>query len=86
MLLDYAMMEGAALRLPLFVLLLRTAQLELLTQVGSGGGLHERRRKAKIDESLGAVECRSVAEPVLQRCIEPAGDVLYGSPTVIRDR
>ena len=78
MLLDYAMMEGAELRLPLFVLLLRAAQLELMTQAGPGGGLHGGRRKAKIDQCLGAVECRSFVAPVLECCIEPAGDALHG--------
>ncbi len=84
MLLDYAMMEGAELRLPLFVLLLRTAQLELMTRGGSGGGLHRRRRTAKISKSLGALECRSVAEPVVERSIEAAGDALKGSRPSLR--
>jgi hypothetical protein len=34
MMLDYAIIEGAELRLPMFVLLLRAARLELMTSVG----------------------------------------------------
>ncbi len=34
MMLDYAIVEGAALRLPMFVLLLRAARLELVSHVG----------------------------------------------------
>ena len=86
MLLDYAMMEGAALRLPLFVLLLRTAQLELKTQAGSGASLHGRRHKTKIDQYPGAVERRSFAAPVVVRSIEAAGDAPHGSQPVIQDR
>ncbi len=86
MLLDYAIMEGADLRLPLFVLLLRAAQLELITHTGPGDGLHEPRHETKIDECLGAVESRSFAEPFPERCIEAAGDVLYGPQPVIQDR
>jgi len=86
MLLDYAIMEGAELRLPLFVLLLRAAQLELMTHTGSGGGLHERRHETKIGESLGAVECRSFAEHVPERCIEAARGVLQGPQPIIQDR
>jgi len=86
MLLDYAIMEGAELRLPLFVLLLRAAQLELTTQAGPEGGLHECSHETKIGECLGVVECRSSAELVPERCIEAAGDMLHGSQPVIQDR
>jgi hypothetical protein len=34
--LDYAILEGAALRLPMFVLLLRAARLELTSRAGAG--------------------------------------------------
>lgn len=85
MLLDYAIMEGAELRLPLFVLLLRAAQLELNAHAGPGGGLHERGHKTKIAESLGAVESRSFAAPIPERCVEVARDV-YGPQPVILDR
>jgi len=86
MLLDYAIMEGTDLRLPLFVLLLRAAQLELITQAGPGNGLHESSHEAKIGECLSAVECRSVADLVPERCIEVARDVLHGPQPVIHDR
>jgi hypothetical protein len=36
--LDYAILEGAELRLPLFVLLLRAARLELVTGIEAGDG------------------------------------------------
>ena len=85
MLLDYAMMEGAELRLPLFVFLLRAAQLELMAHAGAVGGLHDRSHKTRISECLGTVECRSFAEPVPERCIEAARDV-HGPQPVIQDR
>jgi hypothetical protein len=34
--LDYAMLEGAEMRLPLFVTLLRLARLDLMDSLGSG--------------------------------------------------
>jgi len=37
MMLDYAIIEGAELRLPLFVLLLRAARLELMSCAGPDG-------------------------------------------------
>jgi hypothetical protein len=86
MLLDYAMMEGAALRLPLFVLLLRAAQLELMARAGSGGGLHGRRHTTKIEECPGAVERRSFPEPVVACRLETAGDAVHGPQPVIQDR
>ena len=85
MLLDYAMIEGAELRLPLFVYLLRAAQLELKAHVGPGGGLHERSRKTKLGECPGVVEARFFAASGPERCIEVACDV-HGPQPVIQDR
>src|ERR1700693_5023550 len=50
MMLDYAIIEGAALRLPLFVLLLRTARLELMSSIEAYGGLCDRRVETKITD------------------------------------
>jgi hypothetical protein len=58
MILDYAIIEGAELRLPLFVLLLRTARLELMSAYGG-----ERRVETKITDCLGT---ESFAAPVPQ--------------------
>jgi hypothetical protein len=52
--LDYAIIEGAELRLPLFVLLLRVARLELMTGIGASGGLRDPRVETKITDCLGA--------------------------------
>ena len=52
--LDYAIIEGAELRLPLFVLLLRVARLELMTGIGASGGLRDPRVNTKITDCLGA--------------------------------
>jgi len=52
--LDYAIIEGAELRLPLFVLLLRVARLELMTGIGASGGLCDPRVETKITDCLGA--------------------------------
>ena len=81
--LDYAIIEGAGLKLPLFVLLLRTARLELMTSIGELGG--DRRHKPKIKDRVSAAECRSFAEPVLQRWIEACGEWVEPSP-VTQDR
>ena len=54
MMLDYAIVEGAELRLPLFVLLLRTARLELMTSIGASGGPRDSRVETKITDCLGA--------------------------------
>ncbi len=84
MLLDYAMMEGAELRLPLFVLLLRTARLELLTKRGIPSGLRGRRHKARIEDCPEAAECPSFAAPALEGWSAAGGEVLNGS--VFQDR
>jgi hypothetical protein len=67
MMLDYAIIEGAELRLPLFVLLLRTARLELMTSIEAFGGLRERRVETKINDCLGEGADRSLAVPALQQ-------------------
>ena len=77
--LDYAIIEGAGLKLPLFVLLLRTARLELMTSLGAVSGAAERRHKAKAKGRLSAAECRSLAEPVLQGWIEACGETAESS-------
>lgn len=82
MLLDYAMIEGAELRLPRFVLLLRSARLELENRMGAGSTLRRGRRKAKI----GQRQDSAVAEPGLERWIEPAIDVLKGPVSVNETR
>jgi len=51
MMLDYAIVEGAALRLPMFVLLLRAARLELETCV-CGGAAREPHAELKEIGSL----------------------------------
>jgi hypothetical protein len=84
--LDYAIIEGAGLKLPLFVLLLRTARLELMTSIGDLGSSCERRHKAKIKNRLSAAECRSSAEPVLQRWIQACGESLEAFPLATQDR
>ena len=77
--LDYAIIEGAGLKLPMFVLLLRTAQMELMTSLGAVSGAAERRHKAKAKGRLSAAECRSLAEPVLQGWIEACGETAESS-------
>jgi hypothetical protein len=81
MMLDYAIIEGAALRLPMFVLLLRTARLELMTSIDAAGGRADRSRGAKIKDRSGAAECRSFAEPILQRWVETCGE--WAEPSVV---
>ena len=63
MMLDYAIVEGAALRLPLFVLLLRAAQLELLSGIGSRGGPGGRRIESKVRDCLAAYGVESDGVP-----------------------
>jgi hypothetical protein len=63
MMLDYAIIEGAELRLPLFVLLLRTARLELMSSIAAYGG--DRRAETRITDCLGTD--RSFAAPVPHR-------------------
>jgi hypothetical protein len=65
--LDYAIIEGAELRLPLFVLLLRTARLELMTSIGASGGPRDGRVETKITDCLGADAGRSFAMSVPNR-------------------
>jgi hypothetical protein len=63
MMLDYAIVEGAALRLPLFVLLLRAAQLELTAGIAGRGGPGCRRIETKIRDCLAAYGVESVGDP-----------------------
>ena len=63
MMLDYAIVEGAELRLPLFVLLLRTARLELMASIAA----HEGRVETKNTDCLGTDADPSFAAPVLHR-------------------
>jgi hypothetical protein len=63
MMLDYAIVEGAALRLPLFVLLLRAAQLELKAGVAARGGPGCRRIETKIRDCLAAYGVESIDAP-----------------------
>jgi hypothetical protein len=65
MMLDYAIIEGAELRLPLFVLLLRTARLELMSSVGAGP--YDHCVETKITDCLGTDAARSFAAPVPHR-------------------
>jgi hypothetical protein len=60
--LDYAIIEGAELRLPLFVLLLRVARLELMSSIGAG--LCDRPLETKITDCLGADAGQPAAAPV----------------------
>ena len=76
MMLDYAIIEGAELRLPLFVLLLRTARLELMTSIGAHGGLGDRRVETKIKDCFARVDSGLFA------AIEGS----QGRPNVIQDR
>src|SRR5215813_5803658 len=63
MMLDYAIMEGAALRLPLFVLLLRAAQLELTAGMAAPGRTSCRRIETKVRDCLAAYGVDSVGTP-----------------------
>jgi hypothetical protein len=63
MMLDYAIVEGAALRLPLFVLLLRAAQLELTAGIAGRGGPGCRRIETKIRDCLAAYGVESIDAP-----------------------
>src|SRR5262245_28974761 len=74
MMLDYAILEGAELRLPMFVLLLRTARLELMTSIDALGGRTDRSHRPRIRDRSGAAECRAFAEPILQRWVEAGGE------------
>jgi len=86
MMLDYAIVEGTELRLPLFVLLMRTARLELMTRIDGHGQLRERSGRVKVKDHAGAAECRSFAAPVLERWIAAFGDPLEVSSLVPQDR
>src|SRR5262249_11403213 len=63
MMLDYAIVEGAALRLPLFVLLLRAAQLELTGGIEERGGPDGRHIEMKIRDCLAACGVESGGTP-----------------------
>jgi hypothetical protein len=76
MMLDYAIVEGAALRLPLFVLLLRAAQLELTAGLAGRGGPGRRRIETKLRDCLGAYGVDSFGAP---------GERPQGSPNIVQD-
>ena len=76
MMLDYAIIEGAALRLPLFVLLLRAAQLELTAGIGARSGPDSRRIETKIRDCLAACGVESGGAP---------GDRPQGSMDLVQD-
>ena len=85
--LDYAIIEGAELRLPLFVLLLRVARLELMTSIGAFGGLRDRRVETKITDCLGADAGSSFAMSVPQPHRTGPGTQVPRDPTVnMQDR
>jgi hypothetical protein len=85
--LDYAIIEGAELRLPLFVLLLRVARLELMTGIGAPGGLRDRRVETKIKDCPGADAGSSFAMSVPQPHRTGPGTQVPRDPTVnIQDR
>ena len=85
--LDYAIIEGAELRLPLFVLLLRVARLELMTGIGASGGLRDPRVETKITDCLGADAGSSFAMSVPQPHRTGPGTQVPGDPTVnMQDR
>jgi hypothetical protein len=87
MMLDYAIIEGAELRLPLFVLLLRTARLELMTGIEAFGGLRECRVETKINDCLGEGADQFLAQPAQQACrIDGAGDISQNSTLMTQDR
>jgi hypothetical protein len=77
MMLDYAIVEGAALRLPLFVLLLRAAQLELTAGIAGRPGPGCRRIETKIRDCLAACGVDSVGAP---------GERPQGSMDAVQDR
>jgi hypothetical protein len=83
--LDYAIIEGAELRLPLFVLLLRVARLELMTSIGASGGPRDSRVETKITDCLGADAGRSFALSVLNRT-GPAAPSLLDTTANMQDR
>ena len=85
--LDYAIIEGAELRLPLFVLLLRTARLELMTSIGASGGPRDSRVETKITDCLGADAGRSFATSVPQaNRIGPAAPTPLDTTANMQDR
>lgn len=63
MMLDYAIVEGAALRLPLFVLLLRAAQVELTAGLATPGRPGCRRIETKLRDCLAAYGVESIGAP-----------------------
>jgi hypothetical protein len=78
MLLDYAIIEGAELRLPLFVLLMRAARLELMTGIATDGGSGGERDPWERIESA--------VVPVVTGSVAAAGDVPNGCSDLIQDR
>jgi hypothetical protein len=76
MMLDYAIIEGAALRLPLFVLLLRAAQLELTEGIAGRSGPGCRRIEMNIRDCLAACGVDSVGTP---------GEPPQAPPDIVQD-
>jgi len=64
MMLDYAIIEGAELRLPLFVLLLRAARLELMNCIDAGGpGAVDSRPRLTLPRVLATLDEASASSP-----------------------
>ena len=64
MMLDYAIIEGAELRLPLFVLLLRAARLELMNCIDADGpAAIESRPRLTPPHALAALDEASASSP-----------------------
>ena len=76
--LDYAILEGAGLRLPLFVLLLRAARLELMTGTATGDGPPDRRAEAARKDHFAPDDDAA--------CVLAARDVLDSFRQLILDR
>jgi hypothetical protein len=62
--LDYAIIEGAELRLPLFVLLLRAARLELMNCIDADGAVQSR-PQLTLPRALAALDEASASSPSL---------------------
>jgi hypothetical protein len=78
MMIDYAILEGAELRLPLFVLLLRAARLELMTGVATESGPPDRRGESRRKNGLAPDDDAA--------CVLAARDVLDSCRQLIRER
>ncbi|HLH91228.1 MAG TPA: hypothetical protein VKX28_22470 [Xanthobacteraceae bacterium] len=63
MMLDYAIIEGAELRLPRFVLLLRAARLELMNCIDDGPTAIESRPRLTPPRALAALDEAPASSP-----------------------